>query len=104
MGRFELADLELVGAREGASLVTEQLAFQQLSRHGGAVDLDEGPSPTGGEVVDRVRDELLAGAGFARDQNGDVNSGRLTKNLACFQHLRAAPELHLAPESPPHLL
>src|SRR6266571_1519725 len=79
MGRLELADLELVGAGEGASLVTEQLALQQVPRHGGAVDLDEGPSPPGGEMVDRVGDELFAGAGLARDDHGDVDARRLAQ-------------------------
>src|SRR5437870_3116969 len=67
MGRLELADLELVGAGEGASLVTEQFALQQVPRHGGAVDFDEAPSPPGGEMVDRVCDELFAGAGPDRE-------------------------------------
>src|SRR5881396_4280530 len=104
MGRLELADLELVGAGEGASLVTEQLAFQELPRHGGAVDLDEGPRPAGGEMVDRVGDELLASAGLARDEHGDVDAGRLPKNLARFQHPGAAPEPHLASHSRGRLL
>ena len=41
VGRLELPDLELVGAGEGAALVAEQLALQEVTRHGGAVDLDE---------------------------------------------------------------
>src|SRR2546426_7930864 len=104
VGGLELADLELVGTREGASLVTEQLALQELPRHGGAVDLDEWPSPAGGEVVNGAGDELLAGAGLARDKNGDVDAGRFAEDLARFQHLGAAPEPHLASDSPCHLL
>src|SRR2546422_156669 len=99
VGGLELADLELVGTREGASLVTEQLALQELSRHGGAVDLDEWPSPAGGEVVDRPGDQLLAGAGLTSDENGDVDAGRFTEDLTRFQHLGAAPELQLPSES-----
>src|SRR5207247_11477392 len=86
MGRLELADLELVGAGEGGSIVTEQLALQQVPRHGGAVDLDEGPSPPGGEMVDRVCDELFAGAGLSRDDHGDVDARRLAEDLVRFQH------------------
>src|SRR5207245_980013 len=33
VGSLELADLELVGAREGASLITKQLALEELARH-----------------------------------------------------------------------
>src|SRR5436309_12393851 len=104
MGRLELADLELVGARESASLVTEQFALQQVPRHGGAVDLDEGASPPGGEMVDRVGDELFAGAGLARDDHGDVDARRLAQDLVRFQHLGAAAELHLASDSRGYLV
>src|SRR3972149_1952750 len=100
MGRLELADLELVGAREGPALVPEQLGFQEFPRHGGAVDLDEWPSPAGGEIVDRAGHQLLAGAGLARDEHGDVDAGRLAQDLARFQHLGAAPELRLASGGP----
>src|SRR6266705_1949400 len=79
MGRLELADLELVGA-------------------------DEGPSPPGGEMVDRVCDELLAGAGLARDDHGDVNARRLAQDLVRFQHLGATAELHLTSDSRGYLV
>src|SRR5207253_9161559 len=104
VGSLELADLELVGAREGASLITKQLALEELARHGGAVDLDERPRPAGREVVDRPRDQLLAGARLTRDENGDVNAGRFTEDLTRFQHLGAAPELKLASDAPGGLL
>src|SRR5213592_1711818 len=48
--------------------------------------------------------ELVARAGLARDEHGDVDAGRLGENLACFQHLGAAPELHLASDTPGHRL
>src|SRR3989442_1292178 len=104
VGSLELADLELVRAREGASLITKQLALEELARHGGAVDLDEWPRPPGREVVDRPRDQLLAGARLTRDENGDVNAGRFTEDLTRFQHLRAAPEVQLASDAPGGLL
>src|SRR2546427_11090989 len=104
VGSLELADLELVRAREGASLITKQLALEELARHGGAVDLDEWPRPPGREVVDRPRDQLLAGARLTRDENGDVNAGRFTEDLTRFQHLRAAPEVQLASDAPGALL
>ena len=104
VGSLELADLELVSARKGASLVPEQLALQELPRHGSAVDLDEWPRPSGREMVDRPCDELLAGACLARHKNRDVDAGRFAKDLARFQHLGAAPELHLPSDPPGHLL
>src|SRR5262249_61392787 len=41
VGRLEASRLALVRAGEGAPLVTEELALEQLARHRGAVDLDE---------------------------------------------------------------
>src|SRR2546428_2484056 len=104
VGRLELADLELVSALKGTSLVPEQLALQELPRHGRAVDLDEWPRPSGGEMVDRPCDELLTGACLARHKNRDVDAGRFAKDLARLQHLGAAPELHLPSDPPCHLL
>src|SRR5438132_8021522 len=104
VGRLELADLELVGPREGAALVAEHLALEELAWHRGAVDLDEGPGPAGGELVDRTRDELLARARLACDEHGDVDASRLAEDLARFQHLGAAPELHLESDAPGHRL
>src|SRR2546430_4081023 len=104
VGRLELADLELVGPGESASLVPEQLALQKLSGHRGAVDLDEWPGPAGGEVMDRACDELLAGSRLARDEHGDVDAGRLAEDLARLQHLGAGPELHLASDPSAQLL
>ena len=98
VGRLELADLELVGAGEGAALVAEQLALQQVPWHRGAVDLDEGPRLACGEVVDRPRYQILSRAGLAADEHGDVHARGLTDDLAHFAHLRAAPEAELVLE------
>ena len=59
----------LRGAGEGALLVAEQLALEQRLGQGGAVDRDERLAPPGREVVDRLGDQLLAGARFALDQH-----------------------------------
>ncbi len=104
VGRLELADLELVGPREGAALVPEHLALEELAGHGSAVDLDEGPGPAGRELVDRAGDEVLAGPGLAGDEHGDIDAGRLGEDPACLQHLGAAPELHLPSHAPAHQL
>src|SRR3989442_821666 len=104
MRRLELADLELVGARESTSLVTEQLALQELAGHGGAIDLHERSGPARGKMVDRARDQLLARARLPGDQDGDVDARSLADDLARLQHLRTAPELHLASNSAAKLL
>ena len=47
MGELEFSGLPLDGAREGAPLVTEELAFEQVAWNRGAVDRNEGPAPAG---------------------------------------------------------
>ena len=68
---LELADAALDGAGEGAALVAEQLALEQLVGNRRAVDGDEGSAPVG-VVVDGAGDQLLAGAGLALDEHGGV--------------------------------
>jgi hypothetical protein len=52
--------------------VAEQLALEEIHRDRGAVDLDERPAAPRAELVCRLRDQLLAGAGFAEDQHGGI--------------------------------
>ena len=69
VGQLEPAQPPLGGAGEGALLVPEQLRLQQRLGQRGAVDRDERPAPPGREVVDRLGDQLLAGAALALDQH-----------------------------------
>ena len=63
--RLEAADAPLARAGEGAALVAEELALEQRLRDRGAVHDDEGLVAARAELVDRARDELLAGAALA---------------------------------------
>src|SRR5512144_284645 len=63
-----------LGTGERAALVAEQLALDQVARQRTTVDRDEVSGPGGG-IVDRTSDELLAGAGFTADQDGDLRAG-----------------------------
>ena len=72
VGRLDLADGLLDRAGEGAALVAEQLAFQQVFRDGAAVDGDERLLGARAEVVQRAGQRLLAGAALAEQQHGDV--------------------------------
>src|ERR1043166_7634302 len=56
-------------AREGALLVAEQLALEQRLGQRGAVDGDERLAAARREIVDPLRDELLARARLALDQD-----------------------------------
>ncbi len=67
-------------AGEGALLVAEELALDQLARQRRAVHRHERPLAARAAVVDRARDELLAGAGLAEDQHRAVG-GRDQRQL-----------------------
>ena len=53
------------GVGERAALVTEQLGFDQGVRERGAVDRHERLRPALAPLVDRARDQLLAGSALA---------------------------------------
>ena len=104
VGGLELAHLEGMGPREGPALVAEELGFEQLARHRGAVDLDVGPRLAGRVVVDGAGHQVLAGSRLARDEDGDVHAGGLVDDLPRLLHPGAAPEVQLLREPRPGLL
>src|SRR6202011_3641220 len=65
---LELADALAVRAGEGAFLVAEQLALQQVLGDGGAVDREEGLLRAPAVLVQGPRDQFLAGTAFAGDE------------------------------------
>ena len=71
-GLLEAAGGARLRAGEGAALVAEQLRFDQVARDRGHVDGDERALPPLAVIVQRARDELLAGAGLAGDHHGQV--------------------------------
>ena len=72
VGQLEAALVLANRARERALLVPEQLAFDEAGRDGRAVDLHQQPLAPRAGLVDRPRDQLLAGSGLARDEDGGV--------------------------------
>ena len=76
-------------AREGASLVSEQLAFDERRRQRAAVDRDERPAAAATSAVDRACDQLLARAGFAGHQHRRVGPSHLGDLIVQPQHGRA---------------
>ena len=90
LGQLEAPFLRRVRAGERAFLVAEQLRFDQILRQRRAADLDERLLGARRVVVDRVRDQLLAGAGFAAQQHGRVGRrdlGDLLVDLAASRRL-----------------
>ena len=72
IGQLEAAGLRRVRAGEGAALVAEQLALDQRRRQRGAVDDDERPVAPAALAVERAREQLLARARLAEEQDGRV--------------------------------
>ena len=71
-GAADEAGVVAVGAGERAAAVAEELAFEQVAGHGGAIEGDEGLPGAIGEVVDGAGENLLAGAAVAGDEDIDV--------------------------------
>ena len=69
MRELELAELPRDGAGEGAALVAEELALEQLARQRRAVDRDERLRAARTRGVDVARHQLLAGAALALEQD-----------------------------------
>ena len=87
---LELADAAAVGPGEGALLVAEQLALQQVLRDGGAVEGQERRLGARAVLVDRPGHQLLAGAALSGDQHGKALVGDTADGLVRFLHPRAA--------------
>src|SRR5690606_38937761 len=74
---------------EGATHVSEELALEEVRRHRGAVDRDTSTAaPTA--VVDRARDELLAGPALAGNEHRGVARADAIDELEDPTHRRAA--------------
>jgi len=57
---------------EGSLPITEQLAFQKIRRHGGAVERNEGGVGPGRQRMQRACGEFLARPAFSCDQGRDI--------------------------------
>ena len=84
-------------AGEGALLVTEQLGLEQVLRQRAAVDRDEWLMLPVAVEMQRARDQFLAGAAFALDQNRAVGVGDLVDQIVNLLHLLARADDVLEP-------
>ncbi len=66
---FELAGVPRGRSRERAFLVPEQLGFDQFRRHRRAVQRNERAIAALAFLMQRARDQLLAGSGFAQNRH-----------------------------------
>ena len=68
--------------------MAEQLALQQVLGERAAVDADERAVAARAELVDRLGDQFLAGAGLAQEQHRGVGLGHLPRQPIDVLHRR----------------
>src|SRR5262245_59550428 len=86
VGQLETALAFGYRAGEGAALVAEEFRFHQRLGDGRTVDRHEGARDAGAELMNGVRNDLLARARFAGDQNGDRRTGDLLDGSVNLPH------------------
>ena len=79
-------------AGERAAHVTEQLGLQQRFRNRAAVERDEPLRAARAVVMDRARDDFLAGAGLAGHEDGARRRRHGLQQLKQVAHRRAAAD------------
>ena len=77
------------GAREGAALVAEQLALDQVIADRTAIDDDEWLILAGANLVNRAREYVFAGAGLAFEQHRGVGRGDPLEHAEYLAHGQA---------------
>ena len=92
LGLLESAGAPRLGAGEGALLVAEELGFDQVARNCRHVDRDERPVAPLAVVVERAGDKFLAGAGFARDHDGQVGLHQARQHPVDVLHRRRSAD------------
>src|SRR3990172_4375607 len=76
VGLIEQAALVAIGIGKAAAYVPEELRLEQRVRHAGAVHRDEGTVRPTAALVDELRDDFLADAAFAGDEDLRVGARR----------------------------
>ena len=92
VGALEPPLLARRGAGERPFLVAEELRFDERVRQGRAAHLDERLGRPLRVVVNRLRDQLLAGARLAADEDGGVGARDLRHLLADAVHRAAGAQ------------
>src|SRR5262249_21919433 len=86
VGLLERAHASRRGAGEGALLVPEELALDEVLRDRSAVDDDERPIMTRALLVQGVSQDVLARAGLALEEHGGVGLRRLLEDRKDVTH------------------
>ncbi len=100
VGLLEVALVLAIGAGVAAALVAEHLVLDQVRRDRAAVDGEERVLAPAAQLVDRARDDLLAGAALAQEQHGRFRRGDARDLVVYVLHRGRAPdEAAEAPEA-----
>ena len=91
VGQLELAEPALLGIREGALLVAEELGLEQRGRDGRGRDAHEGTAGAAAVVVQGPRHHFLARPGLAAEEHADVARGHAPDGLVDLLHGRVPP-------------
>ena len=95
VGLFEASGAACDGAGEGAFFVAKELAFEEVFGDGTAIEGDHLVLAARAVLMDRLGDEFLAGAAFARDKHRRVSACDPPNQ---FEHIlegpRHADDLH----------
>src|SRR6266542_4289750 len=100
---FELAEVPGGRSREGAFLVSEQLRFDQLRRHGRAVHVDERLIAASASLVNGACDELLSSTGFTEDTHARLARRHAIDLRHYAAHDLTFPHELVAADLPPQL-
>ena len=103
VGELEAARARRGGAGERALLVAEELALEERLGDRRAVEGDETRGGARTQVVDRARDDLLAGAALAGDQDRGLRGGDLVDQAVKLEHPRGLADELLEPAAADHL-
>src|SRR5260370_40692733 len=66
--------MRIDGAGKSSTFVSEELAFEKAGWHRRAVHLDQISVSTGAELVNRSRNDFLAGAGLSGNQDSGIRA------------------------------
>jgi hypothetical protein len=86
---FEDTDARLGRTGERAALVTEERGLEERARHGGKVEDDERSGRARALLVERLGEDLLAGARLSFDHDGNVDRGEPRAQRIEASHLDA---------------
>ena len=85
---LEAATLQLVSTGKGTTFVTEQLGLDERFRQRRAVERDEWPVRPRARLMDRPRQDLLAGPALAGEQHGRAGGRHLSRVVDSCDELR----------------